>query len=754
MPAKRAAPPTEPKPQYHCSCESHCHGGKWVSRSTYDRHRPLRRLARAATRTPSPSASQSPDRSVEEEDSGAASSSPRPSKALRLREPDDMDSLGQIDDDLSQNEFATMEYDSDQNSGRTSPASSDSGAVDPGSLADEEPEPTESDTDTDSTGSDAEHDDDAHEPTVVRTIAELQLALDFIDAVKGASLDNGDLDPETLARLRNPAEEPIDVSDPAERYSLDLFLAATHSSEAAYDANRDAYLRRHPENEVLTLAAIKRKNYKVVGCSHPDIDPQTLSQPSEEEYLANLAYLLKSKDETEFKERRKATGICKPSLFSGLLRNHRLGIPGCFPADIMHLGINWADLVLSLLRGTIQCDLPDSKDAWDWRVLVGEAWKAHGQAVADTTPYLPGSFDRPPRNPAEKMSSGYKAWEFLLYLLGLGPALLKPLLPHEYWRHYCKGVAALRCFGQYRIPKEELIRCHKLAIEYIADFETLYFQGMPERIHFIRQSVHSFSHLGPEAIRIGPAALYSQWPMERTIGNLGQEIKSHSEPYANLSERGLRRSQVNALKALIPDLEPEEKKLPHGSIDLDDGYVLLRAKDECRHRLDGEAGRIVKTFIEDKNGPTPGSLAVVRWARLRLPNGQIARSAWKERRKPLNKVRMARNVKLLNEGKHQIAEVHFFFRAILNDVVQPLALVDFYSVPDPELLELSYGTLWSCGYEPGEHMVVVPVKCILSVVAMVPHEAGPEEGNYYLVEKPGLDLVSLTGYMEADDGEK
>ena len=35
---------------------------------------------------------------------------------------------------------------------------------------------------------------------------------------------------------------------------------------------------------------------------------------------------------------------------------------------------------------------------------------------------------------------------------------------------------------------------------------------------------------------------------------------------------------------------------------------------------------------------------VTKWARLRLPNGQIARSAWKEKEKA--KVRIARNVKV------------------------------------------------------------------------------------------------------------
>jgi hypothetical protein len=38
--------------------------------------------------------------------------------------------------------------------------------------------------------------------------------------------------------------------------------------------------------------------------------------------------------------------------------------------------------------------------------------------------------------------------------------------------------------------------------------------------------------------------------------------------------------------------------------------------------------------------------SVSRWARLRLPNGQIARSAWKEMLKPLEKLRKARVVKV------------------------------------------------------------------------------------------------------------
>jgi hypothetical protein len=81
-------------------------------------------------------------------------------------------------------------------------------------------------------------------------------------------------------------------------------------------------------------------------------------------------------------------------------------------------------------------------------------------------------------------------------------------------------------------------------------------------------------------------------------------------------------------------------------MDLGNGFALLRARDEHRHQLVGAAARAVHHFLEKKNGPSTGTTAVKRWARLWLPNGQIARSAWKECRKPLEKLRMSRNVKV------------------------------------------------------------------------------------------------------------
>jgi hypothetical protein len=396
-------------------------------------------------------------------------------------------------------------------------------------------------------------------------------------------------------------------------------------------------------------ALLKPHGYDVEGCDHVDVDAAHLPGTSASEYSDNLQYVQQSINETQYKKRRKDTGISKPSIFSGLQPERTLGVPSCFPADLMHLvSLNLTDLFLSLWRGTMLCEKTDDKSLWDWFVLQGDVWKVHGNTVASSTPYLPGSFDRPPRNPAEKISSGYKAWEYLLYVFALGPGLFYGVLPDEYWRHFCKLVMAIRILHQRRIPVTQLRTAHVLFVEFEKEFESRYYQQRADRLHFCRQSVHALLHLAPEVTRVGPPVYYTQWTMERTIGNLGEEIKQPSNPYANLSQRGLRRSQVNALKAMIPDIDPDETSLPRGAQDLGDGFVLLRAKDQTARLLGGpEAAAIRSYFCDTVTGIPPGwQPRITRWARLRLPNGQVARSVWKEKLKPLEAVRMARNVKV------------------------------------------------------------------------------------------------------------
>ena len=246
------------------------------------------------------------------------------------------------------------------------------------------------------------------------------------------------------------------------------------------------------------------------------------------------------------------------------------------------------------------------------------------------TPYLPTSFDRAPRNPAEKINSGYKAWEFLLYLFALGPALLKPILQEAYWKNYCKLVRGIQILQQRSILRDQLITGMELLSQFQQEFEELYYQRNPDRIHFIRQSVHLLSHIAPEITRVGPLACYSQWTMENAIGSLGREIRQDFDPYANISQRGIIRAQTNAIQSMIPNLSRKnEETLPSGG-----GHVLLNACDNiAREVSQPEADAILKLWLKEKWLNSDGwarDRKIKRWARLLLPNGQRVRSVWGE----------------------------------------------------------------------------------------------------------------------------
>lgn len=261
---------------------------------------------------------------------------------------------------------------------------------------------------------------------------------------------------------------------------------------------------RKPGGSTYYPALLKPHNFAVDGCDHEDISYANLPSCSKNEYIQNLCYLGASPNNAQYKNHHLATGITKPTIFLGLQPERILGIPGCFGSDIMHLSVlNLPDLLINLWHGTFDCDNTDNCSTWEWAALKGITWTQHGQQVAAATPYLPGSFDCPPRNPAEKISSGYKAWEFLLYLYGLGlglfyNVLLLQLLQACLW-HVDHQPASYWCEHPGKSP---------WGISGICLW--IYYQHRADCLHFVQQSVHAVTHLAPEVLKIGPPGYSSQ----------------------------------------------------------------------------------------------------------------------------------------------------------------------------------------------------------------------------------------------------
>lgn len=429
--------------------------------------------------------------------------------------------------------------------------------------------------------------------------------------------------------------------------------------------------------------------------------------------------------------------------------------------DLMHLAGNLSDLLISLWRGTMECSHTDSKDSWGWAIFRDEEiWTAHGQAVEDAGISIPGSFDRKPRNIADKINTDYKTWEFHLYIFCLAPALLYGVLPERYWSNFCKLVRGIQIMSQHAINKQDLEHAYVLLGSWGREFELIYYQLRQDRLHFIRPCVHQVLHLVTEAMHKGPPICYAQWTMERTIGNLGQEIRQPSKPYENLAEEGVRRCRVNALLASMPELNDGIKEYPMGAVDLGQGYVLLRKRDKRPWLPTGEEARIISEFMSN-NQPLH---RFKRWARLGLPNGQIARSLWREKLKSSTQIRISRNVKFIYGERERLGEVQYFARLAMDTTEQDadearfedVALVRLYTIPDERLLQVSSHTLIVS--KLSDQFVVVHVKSIRSVVGMIPyrlkHPSGTTEECFFLMEKPGVDIsqlgISYSVYQDED----
>lgn len=398
--------------------------------------------------------------------------------------------------------------------------------------------------------------------------------------------------------------------------------------------------RHKPNSGHYYAVHLRPNNYSVEDCNHPDVNIRNLGTLSSDSYQQQLAKVTASTDQADYERNRKQTGISKPSILSGLVDSLMFPLPRCFALDLMHLlFLNLGELLIPLWRGTMNCAATDDQTTWAWATLTGDLWQIHGQLVANATRFFPSFFHRPPRNPAEKISSGYKAIEYHLYIFGLGPGLFRAVLPHVYWKNFCKLVRGCRILTQRRIFGFQLREAHSHLIQFIEEFENLYYQRRADRLHFCRPCIHTLSHTCEEVMRVGPGAYSTQFTMERTIGDLGQEIRQPSNPFANLAQRALRRSQVNALKNIYPELDPTAMShLPNFAEDLGRGFVLLRPRDRYLATIHGPAGDTIFQAVDTSK--------VRRWGRLRLPNGQVARSLWCESKRDVNKVRVTRNVKV------------------------------------------------------------------------------------------------------------
>ena len=162
---------------------------------------------------------------------------------------------------------------------------------------------------------------------------------------------------------------------------------------------------------------------------------------------------------------------------------------------------------------------------------------------------------------------------FLVFIFGYCPTLLHNILPQKYRQNFCKLISAVQLLQQHTIAASQVWHTHLLVLEFTEEYKALYYHQIISQLHFSQQSIHGLWHIAQD-IAHRPGVYSFQWTLEHTIGNLGQEIKQLSNPYTNLANCDLQHSQLWALNAILPNLEPDVPGLPCGAADIGDGVKM------------------------------------------------------------------------------------------------------------------------------------------------------------------------------------
>ncbi|KAG1822721.1 uncharacterized protein BJ212DRAFT_1477136 [Suillus subaureus] len=215
--------------------------------------------------------------------------------------------------------------------------------------------------------------------------------------------------------------------------------------------------------------------------------------------------------------------------------------------------------------------------------------------------------------------------------------------------------------SQYCITPAEVIDACVSFAEWEQELEEMYYQHCIDNIHFICPCVHLSNHITQEATHVGAPSCSSQWPLEQTIRDIKFNLCQPSNAMANFTEICVLCCQVNALKAILPQFDTNDNLHPHGSFNVGDGYVLLHGWDKKPQQAHGLEAAIISDFL---HCPAP---KFRWWSCLRLPNGQIACSTWREKESSAENVRTSHNAKFHVHGIDCFGEVQYFMQLAVED---------------------------------------------------------------------------------------
>ncbi|KAF7322257.1 hypothetical protein HMN09_00002900 [Mycena chlorophos] len=367
-------------------------------------------------------------------------------------------------------------------------------------------------------------------------------------------------------------------------------------------------------------------------------DPYNLPLRTEERYEFALGEIARATTKKDKSAQAKHYGVKSPPV---LRRVGSLERARSHPYELLHLFFEnvvpnlykfWAD-EFPVPGGYGEYIIP--KEVWD------EIWKEITAAMK----LIPSAFTRSLAGGPSRFTA--ESWYF--WFVYLVPGVLRGRFPQEeYYTHACEFGSIIKLCLQFHISELELQLLERKMVEWVLEYERLYYRSEPQRLSACRLTIHGLLHVAKNIRDCGPG--WTSWTffMERFCGFLIHGLHSRKRPFANLTRRlihfmyleqvSLRWDLVEELAIFKPPVKAissSEKKFP--------GYtsIVVGTPRQSEHSPEDTQKLKIAKYLHDRLDVAGASVAKIvrvlpehmpRWARMRIVDGDHIRAAWKRPR--------------------------------------------------------------------------------------------------------------------------
>nr|CAI5833468.1 unnamed protein product [Callosobruchus analis] len=151
--------------------------------------------------------------------------------------------------------------------------------------------------------------------------------------------------------------------------------------------------------------------------------------------------------------------------------------------------------------------------------------------------YIPDEFNRKPRGLDEL--ARWKATEFRLFLLYLGPVVLRDKIDRSVYEHFLLLHCAISILSSFK--HISTIGCEfakRLLHTFVGHCKKIY------GLEYLIYNIHILSHLSDDVAAFGPLDSFSAFPFENFLGELKLYIKSPKNPLIQIYRRLMERKDT------------------------------------------------------------------------------------------------------------------------------------------------------------------------------------------------------------------